>query len=382
MVQQRAVAVLRRLELQQEVGEELHVIGVDLRQLLDLLGHVLVMAERVVRLRNADLRIGRTALLAPDHERDHARHVGLVGQQHQVEHQRGVLFIRDRDPRRSRNRGQLAVGLLLDDLDAPLDLAGGFQVLVDLAPVVGRQSRLQTGDLVHDDIEHAALLLRASAAHLGARIADVAEQAFEYRAGIRFPRHRGRRIRPRVVQVRATEAAVAGGHAIDGVPALERELQRGQRRLVPQSRRIGGDLVHRNAQLQRRPGRALRLGAGQEGGGRRRVAGALAGPRGADAVQSREHHDLVADRLERLQGRRQLEAGACRLRGPVLARRAVRHDHDAKTLGRHRRGLAGRGQGRHHGIQEGQRERRPHPAQHGAPRDRLLGNEHQPALLV
>ena len=50
MVQQRAIAVLRRPELQQEVGEELHVIRVDLRQLLDLLGCVLVMAERVVRL--------------------------------------------------------------------------------------------------------------------------------------------------------------------------------------------------------------------------------------------------------------------------------------------------------------------------------------------
>ena len=293
-----------------------------------------------------------------------------------------MLFIRDRDPRRSRNFGQLAVILLLDDLDASFDLAGGFQILVDLPLVIGRQPRLQTGDLAHDDVEHASLLLRACAAYLGARITDIAKQAFEHRAGIRFPRHGGRRVRPRVVQIRTAEAAVAGRHAIDGVPALERELQRGQRRLEPQSRSIGGNLVHRNAQLQRRPGRALRFGASQEGSGRRRVTGALAGPRGTDAIQSREHHDLVADRLERLQGRCQLEVGACRLRGPVLARSAVRHNHDTKTLGRHRRGLTNRGQGRHHGIQEGQRQRRPHASQHRAPRDRLLGNEHQPALLV
>ena len=50
-----------------------------------------MVRDRMVRVGHADLGIGAAAELAADHERHDARHVALVGEQLQVEHQPGVL---------------------------------------------------------------------------------------------------------------------------------------------------------------------------------------------------------------------------------------------------------------------------------------------------
>ena len=64
VVQQRPVAVRCRLELVEEVGEERAVVGVDLRQGLDLAGVPTVVGDRVMRVRDPDLRERGAALLA------------------------------------------------------------------------------------------------------------------------------------------------------------------------------------------------------------------------------------------------------------------------------------------------------------------------------
>ena len=103
----------------------------------------------MVRVGHADLRIGARAHLAAEHERAHARQVGLEGQHLQVEHQLGVLLERGRDAGRPLDDRQLARALLLGLLNAPLDVA-------DRVEVLGRAWRwsrvpellLQAGDLV------------------------------------------------------------------------------------------------------------------------------------------------------------------------------------------------------------------------------------------
>ncbi len=77
----------RVLHLLEQIPEERHVIGVDLRRLGDLLRIELVVRHRVVAVGHADPRIGASAQLARDLERDHPRDVGLERQQVQVEHQ-------------------------------------------------------------------------------------------------------------------------------------------------------------------------------------------------------------------------------------------------------------------------------------------------------
>ena len=58
VIEQRAVAVGRRVQLLQELGEQLDVVGVDLGDLGDVLRVVAVVRDRMVLLGDADLRVG------------------------------------------------------------------------------------------------------------------------------------------------------------------------------------------------------------------------------------------------------------------------------------------------------------------------------------
>ena len=86
MVQQRALAIGCGAEFLQEIGEHPDVERIDLGHLVNPLGAVLVVGERVVRVGNANLAVGTLGLLAAHHEGDDASHIGLVGQRLQVEH--------------------------------------------------------------------------------------------------------------------------------------------------------------------------------------------------------------------------------------------------------------------------------------------------------
>ena len=82
---------------------------VDLRHLRDLLGIAAVVRQRVVRIGDADLRIGAIAGLARELERDDARDVALQREHLQVEHQLRVIGIRGRHADRTIEIGQRVV---------------------------------------------------------------------------------------------------------------------------------------------------------------------------------------------------------------------------------------------------------------------------------
>ena len=90
VIEQRAVAVGRRLQLLEEVAEHLHVIAVDHGELVHVLALVRVVRRVVEALAHAARRVDRVAVLAREHQRRDARDLRLVGEHLQVEHQLDV----------------------------------------------------------------------------------------------------------------------------------------------------------------------------------------------------------------------------------------------------------------------------------------------------
>src|SRR5688572_11592910 len=92
VIEQRAVAIWRRLELLDQIREQRHMVRVDLGELHQLLRIVGVMRHRMMRLGHADVRVGSGARFPRQLERDDASHVSLERQHLQVEHQLDVVF--------------------------------------------------------------------------------------------------------------------------------------------------------------------------------------------------------------------------------------------------------------------------------------------------
>ena len=199
VIEQRAVAVGRGLQLLEVIGEQRHVIGVDLRQLLQLLRIVAVMRRRVVRLGHADLRIGARADFARHLERDDARHVGLQREHLQVEHQLDVLFPRRRgtptgrvdDPAAATRRLCCSAFWMRRSTSRTR-----IEILVHLRAVAGAEPALQAGHFVASPQSSMLPFLRSSARRSLGRAA-VAEQTLEHHARVGFGRQRRRRRRPR-----------------------------------------------------------------------------------------------------------------------------------------------------------------------------------------
>jgi len=82
VIEQRAIAIWRVIELAQVVGQHLHVQSVDLCRLFLLLAVALVMRAGVMRVAKSEFRIGAAAHLMTHLERNDAGHVGLP-RQHQ-----------------------------------------------------------------------------------------------------------------------------------------------------------------------------------------------------------------------------------------------------------------------------------------------------------
>ena len=335
-----------------------------------------------MRVGDANLGIGRPALLAADLERDDPGGVGLERQGLHVEHQPRMLVVADRDAGRRLDHRQLAP-LRLGVLDAPLDLAHRLQVLVELRAVAASEAALQAVDLIQHRVENAALPPQPRRPHLGVGAVDVPEEPVEHHARVGLHRQRRRRAAPREpVLVGAAETDVAGADAVDGVRPLQAELQRGQRRLL--AHRVRQNLIHRDAQLQAgAAGGRQRLDAGQEGAGRLGMGagGARAGSR-PRVVEPAHQQQMVAIRLERLQGRRELEAPPVGEGRPPLHDDAVRHVDGAEPEGGLRRGLRERGRGRHHAVQQRQRQSGADAPQNRPARNGLLRNDHDSALRI
>src|SRR3977135_1014911 len=104
---------------------------IDLRNLRYLLWIVAVMTGWMVRIRDADLRIGPIALLARELECDDAGDIRLKRQNLQVEHELRVVGERRGNTYRPLEIGRLVVRhRVLGTLDLTLDLAHTVEVLI------------------------------------------------------------------------------------------------------------------------------------------------------------------------------------------------------------------------------------------------------------
>ena len=98
------------------------------------------MRDRVVLLGDADLRIRPLTELARQHEREHARDVGLIGHRQQVVHQPDVLLERVGHADRRVER-HVARGVRFGALDASLDLTQIVEILRQRALDRARRAR-------------------------------------------------------------------------------------------------------------------------------------------------------------------------------------------------------------------------------------------------
>ena len=217
VVEQRAVAVRDRLQPGQVLADQLRVVGVGGGVLLDPLLLVLVVGDGMVRLGDAEVRIGPAAQLAAQHEGEDAGDVGLEGDGHQVEHQPDVIAVvvgdADRRIGRRDRRGVLPLGAL----EAELDLADVLQVVVHAATIGGGQPSLQLPRLAGHHVQDAAAVAQPRGALLR-RAEPAAEHALEHEPRVELHRQRLRRRPPGDgVEIGAAEADLAR-------PDLRREV--------------------------------------------------------------------------------------------------------------------------------------------------------------
>ena len=142
MIEHRPVAIRHGRELVEELGEHLRVVRLHLDQALHLRRFVVVVRQRMERVGHADVVVGLAADLGRHHEGEDARHVRLIRQRDQVEHQVDVLIEGRRAQRRVRDVDVRQVASLRL-LNAALDFADGLEI-VGQHPLVGRpQAALQ-----------------------------------------------------------------------------------------------------------------------------------------------------------------------------------------------------------------------------------------------
>ncbi len=161
---------------------------VDLRRLLLLLGITLVMRTWVMGIAESQLGIRAAAHLMAHLERNDARHVRLPGQNHEIGHQLAVIREDLGDADGALDKIFL-LALLLGQLYAPLNIADGLEILVDLVPIRSTDSQTQPSDFSVDRIKDAAIFLSKCQPCLGIG-ARVSKQTFEDGAGAVIHRQR------------------------------------------------------------------------------------------------------------------------------------------------------------------------------------------------
>ena len=98
--------------------------------------------------------------------------------------------------------------------------------------------------------------------------------------------------------------------------------------------------------------------------------------------EARHNGQLVSKRLQPRKRGRELEIGAHALWQPFVVDDAVRMVDDAQAPDRFRRRLDLGRQRRNHRVEQRQCHGRAHPAKNRPARDRLLGHDHDPVLLI
>ena len=112
------------------------------------------MGQRVMRVGDADFRIGPPARLAGKLECDHPGHVALESKHLKIEHQPRVVGVGRRHADRPVEiRQRVVLGVDLGHLNAALDLTHRGEVLADPGTVGRAQRVLQPGDFIGDRVE-------------------------------------------------------------------------------------------------------------------------------------------------------------------------------------------------------------------------------------
>ena len=148
----------------------------------------------------------------------------------QVQHQVEVILEDRRHALRFIHRRQVQIPLLLRLLNAPLDVANRFSVLVDLGLILRAKRLSQRRQLVVHGIQNALVLAEAGFTGGAIRAAAVAKQLLEHRARVELHRQWLRLAAPRQgVRIDAAEITGAGAGV---VRRIHGELERRELRLA------------------------------------------------------------------------------------------------------------------------------------------------------
>ena len=318
----------------------------------------------------------------PSHfERGHARGVRLEGQHLQVEEEahvllKGVGHARGSAGQLSRSPAGVA---LLHPLDAPLDLADAVQVAVHPLQVHRAQLAPQVGHLTGDPVQDAPVGPPPPCPLVGAPAGPEEHVERGARAADHRQRQVGRCPTDRV-HVRARVVVVAAAPRVRG---LDGKLERRQHRVLPEA--LGVQLIQRGAAVDVGPLGLLGVGLRQEHrAGAEVVAAHLRrreGLRHAHVGVADDGH-VVTPPLEPLQhvdvaelevpplgdGGEEMLPGA-----PLVAAGDAVHLLDADQACRLAGRAPARNTGGNHGVEQRKREGGARPAQEGASRKSLAG---------
>src|SRR5262245_30012443 len=132
------------------------MVGTDLGYLGHLYRIVAVVTDWMMRVRDANLRIGTIALLARELERDNPGDIGLKGKNLEVEHELRVVGERRGNTDRPIEIGRLVVRhRFLGPLDLTLDVTNAVQILIQARAIGTAYAPLEAGDVLRERIEEA-----------------------------------------------------------------------------------------------------------------------------------------------------------------------------------------------------------------------------------
>ena len=187
MIQQRAVALRRGLQLPKKLGEQRHVELIDLGHPRNLFRIVAVMRQRMMRIRNASLRIGPVAGFARKLEGNHARDIALQRQHLEIEHQSSVVRVGGGNTDRPiQIRQRVVLGIGFRPLNAALHLADRFKILAHPRAIGWAEFSLEPRDILIEPIEQAGPFPQRGLAVC--RAAAFAEESFKDDPRMRFGR--------------------------------------------------------------------------------------------------------------------------------------------------------------------------------------------------
>src|SRR5215472_13740428 len=202
----------------------------------------------MVRLCNANFGIGSDTLLAADKECANTSQVGLIGDQHEVEHNTCVVFEFGGNARRLSNYRKFTVSLALGNLDSPLDVAHGIQISVQLAPIASPDNAPQASQFFRNRVEYAPVFPETPQSRFAFRAPGCTEQTLKNGAWVRLHRKRGVSVLP--CQRGTVGTAITILALADQIVRLERELERGELRFLAEMPRR--NLIHRDAHFEGR----------------------------------------------------------------------------------------------------------------------------------